>query len=186
MNKAKTVHNDDDYNFELLFADIFKKHESKLYALAHRLTRSDLYAKDVIQDVFLKLWEHRCEIHSIKNVEAWLYRATENKIIDLLRKAAADNRLRDALWDNTTNHVLETESRMIAKDYDLTIRKAIDQLSPQRKLIYCLNKEQGMSYKEIASELSISRHTVKNQLSDALQLIRKFFIKSIRLFTFFL
>ena len=186
---SKNVRNissrDNEHAFEMLFADIFKMHEQKLYSLALRITKSDLYAKDVIQEVFLKLWEHRDTIHTIKNVEAWLYRLTENKIIDFLRKAAADDRLKEAVWNNLIKTFNETESLVAAKEYNQVIQKAIEQLPPQRKLIYYLNREEGLNYQEIARELHISRHTVKNQLSTALQSIRSLLGKSARLFSFF-
>ena len=170
---------------EILFADIFKLHEQKLYSLALRITKSDLYAKDVIQEVFLKLWEQRSAMHNIKNIEAWLYRLTENKIIDFLRKAAADDRLKEAIWSNLLKSFNETESLVAAKQYNEVIQRAIEQLPPQRKLIYYLNREEGLNYQEIAHELQISKHTVKNQLSSALQSIRRFIGKSARLFSFF-
>src|SRR6476646_980811 len=87
----------EEQSLELLFADIFKKHEYRLHTLVLKLTRSNKYARDIIQEVFLKLWEHRFQLHSIQNIEAWLYRLTENKVIDFLRKAAADNRLKEAI-----------------------------------------------------------------------------------------
>ena len=175
-----------EHELEILFAGIFQKHEHKLYNLALRITKSDLYAKDVIQDVFLKLWESRDTLHTIHNIEAWLYRLTENKIIDFLRKAAADDRLKEAVWNNLLKNFNETEALVAAKEYDQIIQKAIDQLPPQRKLIYYLNREEGLNYQEIAKELHISRHTVKNQVSTALQSIRKFISRSARsMFSFF-
>lgn len=164
---------------ELLFAGIFKTYECRLYALAFKMTKSDLYAKDIIQEVFLKLWEHRASIHSIDNIEAWLYRLTENKVIDFLRKAAADGRLKEALWSKLPAHP-EMEHGMEVKEYSYIIQKAIDQLPPQRKLIYYLNREEGLNYQQIANELHISRHTVKNQLSTALQSIRRFLVQGVR------
>jgi RNA polymerase sigma-70 factor (family 1) len=160
-----------DHELELLFADIFKTHEYRLYTLALRLTKSDLYAKDIIQEVFLKLWEHRDSLGSIENIEAWLYRLTENKVIDFLRKVAADGRLKEKLWNNLPNYQ-QTEPSVEIKEYDHIIQQAIDQLPPQRKLIWYLNREEGLNYQEIANELHISRHTVKNQLSSALQTLR--------------
>lgn len=164
---------------ELLFAGIFKTYEYRLYSLALKLTKSDLYAKDVIQEVFLKLWEHRESIHSIENIEAWLYRLTENKVIDFLRKAAADGRLKEALWNKLPTNP-EMEHGVEVKEYNYIIQKAIDQLPPQRKLIYYLNREEGLNYQQIANELHISRHTVKNQLSTALQSIRRFLVQGAR------
>jgi RNA polymerase sigma-70 factor (family 1) len=174
-----------DYSLNILFTKIFKEHEYVLHTLALRLTKSNLHAKDIIQEVFLKLWEHRHHINDIENMEAWLYRITENKIIDFFRKTAANDRLKEALWKNQQPVRNETETIIAAKEYNQIILKAIDQLPPQRKLIYHLNKEKGLSYKEIADELHISRHTVKNQLHSALLSIRKWFIKSTKLFSFF-
>lgn len=175
----------DETALELLFTEIFKEHEHVLHLLALRLTKSDQYAKDIIQEVFLKLWEFRHNIKDIENIEAWLYRITENKVIDFLRKTAADERLKHAVWLNLQQMLNETEPLISAKEYNLIIRKAIDRLPPQRKLIYQLNKEKQLNYQEIANQLQISRHTVKNQLSTAVQSIRSFFTKSVKFFFLF-
>jgi RNA polymerase sigma-70 factor (family 1) len=166
---------------ELMFSEIFRQHEHKLYTLALKLTKSDQLAKDIIQDVFLKLWDQRNLISSIINIEAWLYRVTENKIIDFLRKASADNRLKEKIWDQLQQIVNESEQYLAAKEYNQIILKAIDQLPPQRKLIYQLNKENGMNYREIADELHLSKHTVKNQLSTAVQSVRNFLARNAKI-----
>lgn len=156
------------------FAEVFRQHEKKLYSLVWRMTKSDQYAKDIVQDVFLKLWEQRDRIDEIRNIEAWLYRLTENRVIDFLRKVAADERLRDAVWKRIPQQQQHAEELLEAKEFNSIIRNAINSLPPQRKLIYQLNRDKGMSYQEIADSLSISRHTVKNQLSMALQSIQRF------------
>lgn len=160
-------------NTEALFGEIFRKYEYRLFALALRHTKSEQHAKDVIQEVFLRLWEYRDQLGTIRNPEAWLYRLTENKVIDFLRKAAADGRLKEAIWQQMP---LSREEEIPAetREYGHIIQQAIDRLPPQRKLIYQLNREKGLNYQEIASQLSLSRHTVKNQLSTALQSIRHF------------
>ena len=180
---SATSHNNQGRDQEVLFSSLFRKHEHKLYTLALRLTKSDQVAKDIIQDVFLKLWEHKEEIRTILNVEAWLYRVTENKIIDFLRKAAADTRLKKIVWTNVQQIINEAELHVAAKEYNQIIQRAIDQLPPQRKLIYQLNKEDGLSYQQIAEELNISRHTVKNQLFSAVQSVRSYISKNVRFFS---
>jgi len=167
---------------EIYFTDIFKKHEYKLHTLVLHLTKSDQYAKDVIQDVFVKLWMQRNNLHTVNNIEAWLYKLTENRIIDFLRKTAAERRLRDALWVNLKHAVNETEERISLKEYNLIIDKAINQLSPQRKRIYRLCKEDGFNYQEIAHHLNISKHTVKNHLTKAAAALKKFISKTARFF----
>lgn len=153
--------------------------------LVVRLTKSDQFAKDILQDVFMKLWEQRDHLHVIGNIEAWLYRLTENKVIDFLRKIAADTRLRQKVWQQVEQEANEAEQYLAVKEYNEIIRKAIDQLPPQRKLIYRMNKEEGMDYQQIADELHLSRHTVKNQLFTAMQSVRRFINRSTRLFSIF-
>jgi RNA polymerase sigma-70 factor (family 1) len=169
---------------EDLFADIFRQYEQRLYTLALRLTKSEEVAKDIIQEVLMKLWEQRNIIHSIKNKEAWLYKLTENKVIDFLRKASADDRLKKKIWDNLQQILNDTEQHLEAKEYNQVIQKAIEQLPPQRRLIYQLNKEEGMDYQQIATELQLSKHTVKNQLFSAVQSLRRFISKNNSCFLF--
>lgn len=174
----------DEQALELLFGALFQQYEYRLYTLAQRLTKSDQYAKDVVQEVFLKLWEHRHGLHAIQHIEAWLYRLTENKVIDFLRKAAADGRLKEAIWDKMPREAEEPATLVETKEFSQIIQQAINSLPPQRKLIYQLNREKGLNYQEIARELQISKHTVKNQLSTALQSIRHFLSKTLFQFLF--
>lgn len=184
MNQA-TDHNNKGNAQEVLFSDLFREHEPRLYTLAFRLTKSDQVAKDTIQEVFLKLWEQRDNLDSITNMQAWLYRLTENKVIDFLRKSAADDRLKRKIWDHLQQIINEAELYVAAKEYNQIIQKAIEKLPPQRKLIYQLNKEDGMNYQQIADELQISKHTVKNQLSSAMQSVRRFIVRNTKLFSLF-
>lgn len=165
-----------------MFSELFRQHEHRLHSLALRLTKSDQIAKDIIQEVFLKLWDQRATLSDINNIEAWLYRITENKVIDFLRKASADMRLKRKIWDQLQQIIDDSEQYLAAKEYNGIIKKAIDQLPPQRKLIYQLNKEDGLNYQEIASQLQISRHTVKNQLFTAVQSIRRFLARNAKIF----
>ena len=181
-NRQHIGGNINEQAMELLFAELFRKHECRLYTLAQQLTKSEQYAKDVIQEVFIKLWERRQELSRIENIEAWLYRMTENKVIDFLRKAAADGRLKEAIWKNLPLRDEDPEILIETKEYHQIIRKAIESLPAQRKLIYQLNREKGLNYQEIAQTLQISKHTVKNQLSTALQSIRRFLAGASRIF----
>ena len=158
---------------EILFSEIFRQHENRLYTLALRFTKSDQIAKDIIQEVFLKLWEQRKNIHTINNMEAWLYRVTENKLIDFLRKASADSRLKKVIWEQLQQSPTNPNNTWQQKNTTRSFKKPLTITSPA-KLIYQLNKEKGMNYQQIADKLHISKHTVKNQLSTAVQSVRRF------------
>ena len=157
------------------FESIFKTHEQPVFRLALKVTKSNLLAADIVQEVFLKIWEHRTEIEHISNIDAWVTRIVKNKLIDFMRKASADERLKATLWRNMQESQYITEQLMDAKESGNLLRKAVEELPEQRRLVYRLNRESGLNYHEIAKELSISRHTVKNQLSLALRFLQKKF-----------
>ena len=167
---------------EAVFGEIHRKHEKALYRLALRVTRSEQQAQDIVQEVFIKLWEHRSRIDEIRNMEDWLYRVTENKIMDFLRKSAADSRLREALWARANAATSETEELLQAKESHSIIQGAVNRLPRQRKLIFRLHREKGLNHQEIAEALSISRHTVKNQLATALRSLQRLFMTGIIFF----
>jgi RNA polymerase sigma-70 factor (ECF subfamily) len=141
--------------------------------LAFRVTKSPQQAGDIVQEVFLKLWEHRHSIHEIDNMHAWLSRVVRNKLTDFLRKAAADDRLKASLWRKIQHRQNATEQPLEIKESDMLFHDAVEQLPDQRKIVYRLNRDTGMSYQEIADQLSISKHTVKNQLYLAIRFLQK-------------
>lgn len=176
--RRESVHTAPSSLQEHRFLEVFRDQEARLYALALKMTKSAGNAQDLVQETFLKLWEHREQMSDIRNMDAWLYRVMENKLMDFLRKAAADERMREHIWNALDQGAPTPAAITEAREYHTLVAKAIDHLPAQRRLIYRLNREEGMSYLEIADELKISRHTVKNQLSSALQAIRTFIVKT--------
>lgn len=142
--------------------------------MALRAIKSPEQSQDLVQEVFLKLWAIRSEWAEIEHIEAWLFRVMGNKLIDHLRKVAADNRLKASLWQRSSSASNDTAADLDARESGAIIRQAIAKLPPQRRTIFLLNREAGLSYQEIADELLLSRHTVKNQLSNALHFLRRF------------
>ena len=179
--RSQTTSSLDDA-MELLFSDIFRAHEQALYTLALRLTKDEALAKDIIQEVFIKLWDIRHTIREVENMDAFLFRLTRNKVMDFLRKTAADERLKLAIWEGMRDTIHSSSTRLEEKEYHTVIAKAIAQLPPKRREIYLLRMEEGMNYQQIADELQLSRHTVKHQISFALKSVRAFMLTSFKLF----
>ncbi len=155
---------------EQLFNELFREYEHSLYLFAFKMLKSDMAAKDIIQDVFLKLWLIRDKFPEIKNISSFLYRLTENKVIDHLRASASDQRKRHALWcrlhqSSEQNVGINVEAR----EYHAIIQQAIEQLPPQRRAVYLLSQAEDKPRKEIASLLQISPNTVRNQLAKAIE-----------------
>jgi len=159
-------------SLRLLFNDIFLSYEKSLFKLALHLTKDKHIARDIVHDVFMKLWEIRSQLHEIKSVESFLFILTRNKVMDHLRKVSSDTRLKQAIWESMQQVVVEQDNSLEEKEFHAQLQQAIDRLPPQRKTIY-LMRDEGYNYNEIANKLHISRHTVKNQISAALASIRK-------------
>ncbi len=157
-----------------LFEQLYSCYEPALYQLACKVTKSPEQSRDIVQEVFLHTWEQIGRFSHIEDAGAYLYRATENKLIDFLRKTAADQRLRHSLLARIAPAAQDVADVLDGRECQRAIQAAIGRLPRQRQKIYLLNREAGLNYQEIARELSISRHTVKNQLSAALRFLQQF------------
>lgn len=163
----------EEEGLELLFRDLFVSYEKGMHHLAMHLCKDPHVASDIVHDVFVKLWEIRHQLHEIKSIESFLFTLTKNRVLDHLRKVASDQRLKQAIWESMQDGVREeTVPEIEAREFHVSLKRAIDHLPPQRKIIY-LMRDEGYDYKQIAEKLNISRHTVKNQISSALKSIRK-------------
>lgn len=155
---------------EQLFNELFREYEHPLYLFAFKLLKSDVAAQDIIQDVFLKLWLIRDKISEIKSISSFLYKLTENKVIDHLRATASDQKKRQALWSRLRQSQEENVGTYLeTKEYHTVIQQAIEQLPPQRRAVYLLSTAEDKARKEVAALLDISPHTVKNQLAKAIE-----------------
>ena len=175
----------DEWQAEGHFNRLFRKYEKPLYNFSFKVTRSSNQASDIVQDVFLKLWENRSELDSIIDMEAWLHRVAKNKIIDVIRKIAAERRMRDTLWKNMESHSQNTEFTIRDREYNRLVENAILALPDKRREVYRLKRDAGLNYQEISQKLSISQHTVKNQMSAAIRSIHKYVVGSLGMLVLF-
>jgi len=159
-------------SLHILFNDIFLSYEKTLYQLSLHLCKDADLARDIVNDVFLKLWEIRSQIHEIHSIEGYLFVLTRNKVMDHLRKASSDQRLKQAIWEAMKDNSTTEEDLLETKELQRQLQSAINQLPPQSKAVYLL-RDEGYDYREIAEKLKISRHTVKNHVSAALKSLRK-------------
>ena len=157
---------DDQKSFKQLYQLLF----FKLYQFAYSFVQSKESAEEVVNDVFLCVWQKRKTLDTINNINVYLYVAVKNASLNYLRKNNLHIPL--SLDDLVTYHLRITanpESIMITRELELSIRKAIEQLPPKCKIIFKMIKYDGLSYKEVAAILGISVKTVDTQLYIALK-----------------
>jgi RNA polymerase sigma-70 factor (family 1) len=159
---------------EAAFEALFRQCRSSVYTQAFKWTKSAFASEEITQDVFISIWTGRAHLCDVRDPRAYFYTILYNKISRYLKNEANKARiLKLSMW-NVREFSNETEETIYANEGQKFINKAIGQLSPQKKLIYELNRREGKSYREIAKTLNLSPHTVKSHLMTALKLIRNY------------
>ena len=153
------------------FQDLFRQHHRELCNMAYNLVNDSDAAKDIVQEVFAKLWAGR-DHHDLDGpIKHYLFKATAHTAYNHLRFQKKILRLRDHVTDDTLHAHPGTE-RVEFTELEHHVRLAIDNLPPQCKTIYMLNRQEGMKYQEIADVLRLSPKTVENQMGIALEKLR--------------
>lgn len=156
------------------FRHLFDAYRNRLYGYVLAIAHSKYVAEEITQEIFIKLWLCRDILHQVDNLEGYIFTIARNKTLNHLRKAANNVRLLRELQGLAAPENNNVEERSLVAEYDTLIRDALNQLSPQRRLVFQLSRYQGLNHEEIALELKLSRHTVKNHLVEALRFIRHY------------
>src|SRR6185312_15565209 len=106
---------------------------------------------------------------------SYLYRVSRNSAIDVMKKIAADRALQKEIVNHMGSQAFEAaHTKLQAKEYTILYKQAIDALPKQRRTVFLLCREEGKTYEETARQLGISRHTVKEYMSESLRSLRHF------------
>lgn len=157
------------------FAAIYGKYHRYLYALALKYLKDSGMAEDVVQHVFVKLWETTCDIHIEINLKNYLYTMTKNFILNLIRDH------KDAVSLNYVNAQTdlpgEDDIVRVVEERELQdfLYKGIDALPPQKKEVCMRKLKTSDSNQQIAEKMGISVHTVKSHYQESLKLLRSYF-----------
>lgn len=158
---------------EEAFASLFHAYRDKLFSFIYRLSQSRETAEDVVQDVFLKIWQQRGRLNVIDNFNAFLYRMSYNHTINLLKRSSKETLvLMEASQRQRTAPALPDE-QLIYDAIQQYIADVVSHLPPQQKAVYTLSREEHLKQDEIARRLDISLSTVQNHMTQALRTIRE-------------
>lgn len=162
----------------LTFEEVFENYKQQVYSQVYAISKSQYAAEEITQEIFIKLWTNAEALNNVKNLGGYIYTITRNYSLNYLRKTASDVKLVNELMRVAVADDNNTEARLAASECRQLISNAVSQLSPQRQLVYKLCKEDGLSYDEIAAQLNLSKHTVKNHLMAALSFINSYLTKN--------
>jgi RNA polymerase sigma-70 factor (ECF subfamily) len=156
------------------FCNFFHAFKNKIYSFSFSFTRSAEVAEEITQDVFIKVWTNRESLTEIENIDAWLSTVTKNLCFNYLKRIALERKAKGVLLNTQTLFEQNVEDYLSYKERASEIAEALDQLSPQQRLIFSLNRDKGLKNEEIAHQLNLSPNTVKTHMVTALRKIRSF------------
>ncbi|HEX9512369.1 MAG TPA: RNA polymerase sigma-70 factor [Puia sp.] len=159
---------------ETAFRVLFDRYRERLFSFAWQLCHSAVEAEEVVQDIFLKLWQQRAMLAAVSFPRKYIYTMTRNRTLDLLAKISRDEQMIKEVWANVSQSDNLTENLLQAKESQQLIQQAVSQLSEKKQIIFSLSRNQGLSHREIADQMNLSVQTVKNTVTEILKHIQVF------------
>lgn len=161
------------------FESLFHAYYDRLCVHAERLLGSLDEAEEVVSEVFLRIWKRRGDWKLHGTVKSYLYRSVRNQALMRLEHREVRNRARATMMDRQDtvpampSPPASPDAVTELRELEKAVAVAIGELPARTRETYCLHREQGLSYVEIAEVMEVSIFTVKNQLSRALKLLRE-------------
>lgn len=153
---------------------LFEEHYEILVRFALQYAKDESVAKDIGQEVFVKLWKNRHALHIEGSIRSYLFKAVKNQCINYLKREKR-RELREEIYANErTLEENEVDDFIRTQELEQRFSAALEKLPPKCKEIFLLCKRKGMKYKEVAEHLSISIKTVENQMGKALKILKKY------------
>ncbi|SHE54105.1 RNA polymerase sigma-70 factor, ECF subfamily [Mariniphaga anaerophila] len=155
------------------FDIIYKKYSRRLYGFVFRYTKQEADTEEIVQEVFIKIWQSRDKINIYSSFESFLFTIAHNATVNLLKKRATEHKYVEHV--KSLQHIDETyelTDEIHYKELKQKFQGLLNELSPRQKEIFQLSREEGLSHKEIAEKLGISANTVKNHLVTTLSFLK--------------
>lgn len=157
----------------LAFDAIYERYCKRIFAFVVRYVKSETDAEEIVQEVFLKIWENKNKIDVYSSFESYIFTISYNSTISLLRKRVTEKKYIDYLKNlQVAENVFELTDEVYYTELNGQIQSLLSELTPRQKEIFLLSREEGLTHDEIAKKLGISSNTVKNHIVTTLNFLR--------------
>lgn len=154
------------------YTEIFERYKQLLIKHAFQITQNKDEAGDIVQDVFLNLWQKKDELQIQRSLSAYLYKAVQNRVFDLIARKQVAEKYQKSIASFIEEGQCITDEQLREKELAALITKEIDALPKKMREIFLLSRQEEKSYKEIAEQLQISDQTVKLQIHNAVKRLK--------------
>lgn len=151
---------------------IYEKYQRLLFLYAYRKLNDQDEAKDVVQEVFISLWNKAHTLNPDLSIAGYLYRAVRNRAFNIFAHKEIETKYLESLDDFLSNNYESADGLIRERQIEELILKEINALPPKMREIFELSRKAHLSYKEIAIELDLSEYTVATQIKRALKTLR--------------
>jgi len=160
---------DDD---QLAYTEIFERYSRLLVNHVYKMTGNHDEANDVVQEVFLFIWNKRRELEITGSLSSYLYKATKNRILNHIAHEKVVSRYADSFSNFIENDYVFADSKLREKELEAIIESEIALLPEKMREVFLLRKVEELSYDEIALQLNITDKTAKQQVYNSLKILR--------------
>ena len=159
---------------EPAFRELFNRYGGKVFRYVMRFVPTEPVAEELIQDVFMKVWNYRENLDAAQSFNNFLFRITKNHILNYLRDTQRDVALNKEYRLSLSSFHNAVEESLIHEEYIELANKAIALLPDKRRSIFIMSRLEGKSYEQIAQALDISKDTVRLQMIKSIKSIREY------------
>nr|WP_262915856.1 sigma-70 family RNA polymerase sigma factor [Chitinophaga filiformis] len=156
---------------------LFETYWNQVFGACLQLTKSPEQAKDLTQDIFLKIWDHRQKLPAVRNFDSYLYTIARNLVRDQLRTTIFRESNREFLQHYFSTKAVSPQEILEGKQLSENMKAAISRLPLKLQQVFTLSQLEGLSHKEIAGRLEISPLSSKTYMVRALLMLRKLLVK---------
>ena len=159
-------------NDQAAFTELYDRYHKRAYGYILLIIKSPELTEDLVHEVFMKLWDRRERLEIKGSFSAYLFRACHNAAVDAVKAIAKDRSRIESIVEYYETIASEPAAEL--NQYGNIVEEALSSLTPQRRAVYQLCKQEGKTYREAAAQLGLSVHTVKDHLSNAIADLRRF------------
>lgn len=154
------------------FDNIYQMYSKRLYAYCLQFTKSPEESEEIVQDVFVKLWQNRTQIRQNETLRSLLFIMAKHHLINAYRSKVNHPVYEEFVDYKDILSVEDAHSRLEYTEFKQAFQKAIESLPDTQRRVISLSRIHQLSNKEIAEKLSLSEQTVKNQISLGLKALK--------------